>query len=454
MRYIPHTESEVREMLAVIGAASVKALFEPIPHDVRHEDLLALPGGLGEADVRRIVEALARRNGGGDEAISFVGGGVYAHHIPSAVGHLLMRSEFYTSYTPYQPEISQGTLQSIFEFQTMIASLLGTDVANASLYDGSTAMTEAIRMSMRCTRRSRAVLAGGVHPEYVAVATTSLHAFDDPLVHTPLNATGGADLDAVRSTVDGQTACLVLQQPSFFGAVEDVHAFADIAHAAGALLVVVVTDATAFGLLEAPGLQGADIVCGEGQAIGVPPGFGGPHVGLMGTSAKWLRQLPGRLVGQATDGSGEIGYVLTLSTREQHIRREKATSNICTNQGLMALASTITMALLGPAGLRQMAEESHAAAVSLRRRLAALPGFSLPLGEGPIYHEFVVATPAPANEVVRQLADRDIAAGLPLGAFGASLGAPPNAAIDHWLLINTTELHRPEDHDRLVAALA
>jgi len=448
MRYIPHTPNDISEMLARIGVQDVGALFAQIPQRFQLHAPLDVPAALGEPELVSLLSGLAGRNADPAKTKAFLGGGVYAHHVPAAVNHLLLRSEFYTSYTPYQPEISQGTLQAIFEFQTLVAELLGVDVANASLYDGSTAMAEGVLMARRVTRRDGVILAGNVHPEYRDVTRTYMAREHEQVTELPFDGRGLVDLDALRAAVDTRAACVVVQYPSFLGTLDDVRAIADITHAQGALLVVTFTDAFAFGLLEPPGRLGADIVAGEGQALGVPQSFGGPHVGFFGTRNPYLRQVPGRFVGQTNDNRGQRGFVLTLTTREQHIRREKATSNICTNENLVALAATITMCLLGPQGLAEVALECAAAARTLRARIATLPGYSIAFGEGPCFHEFVVRTPRPAAAIVAQAASQGIAPGIALGPLLRGV-----ADADRLLLVCTTEVHSPADHDALIAAL-
>jgi glycine dehydrogenase subunit 1 len=443
LRYIPHTEDDVRRMLDVIGAASVDALFAPIPQALRLRRPLDVPAAAGEQDVLGELRRLAARNANLDTHAWFLGAGTYPHFIPSAVDALVSRAEFTTSYTPYQPEISQGTLQAIFEWQTMIAGLTGLEVANASLYDGASASAEAALMAMRITRRSRIVLARGLHPHYADVLRTYVAALGCELVEAPLGPDGRSA--PLAPLVDDATACVVLQQPGFLGCVEDVRAAAAAAHARGALVVVVVSEALSLALLRAPGELGADIVCGEAQSFGVPMGFGGPHLGFLAGRDQHVRQLPGRLVGETVDASGRRGFVLTLSTREQHIRRERATSNICTNQGLCLMMATIYLSLLGRVGLRRLAEQNLAKAAYARARIAATPGLSLPFS-APVFNEFVVRIPGSPRETLGRAAAQGIVAGLDLASFAPELGPA--------LLVCTTELARREDVDRLVDVLA
>src|SRR5215472_5927114 len=374
MRYLPLTQNDRRAMLAKIGAPNIDALFRDVPKDAAIPlSVFDLPDTQGELEVERALSRLASRNIAADAAPFFCGAGAYRHHVPAAVDHLIQRSEFLTSYTPYQPEIAQGTLQYLFEFQTQVALLTGMEVANASLYDGATACVEAVMMANRVTGRSSAVLSGHLHPHYREVCETYARFVGFSVdAHEP--TLRDEDLAAL---VDGDTSCVVVQNPDFFGEVRDYSALARRCHEAGTLLVVVVTEALSLGAIRAPGEMGADIVAAEGQSFGNALNFGGPHVGLFATRDRFVRQMPGRLVGQTVDVAGRRGWVLTLSTREQHIRREKATSNICTNSGLCALAFTIHLALLGETGLTQLARLNHATAVKLAERLEQVPGVRL-----------------------------------------------------------------------------
>ncbi|MFM8990687.1 MAG: aminomethyl-transferring glycine dehydrogenase subunit GcvPA, partial [Alphaproteobacteria bacterium] len=375
MRYLPHTDAARREMLAAIGAPSVDALFRDVPASARLDGPIAgLPTTKGELEVERHMAALAARSRPAGTMASFIGAGAYRHHVPSCVDHLVQRGEFLTSYTPYQPEVSQGTLQYLFEFQTQVAMVTGMDVANASMYDGATATVEAVMMANRVTKRGKAVVSGGLHPHYRAVVETHARFGDFRAVCAPPLPGGGEDLAAL---VDAETSCVVVQNPSVFGQVVDLSPLARACQAKGALLVVVVTEIVSLGLLAPPGAMGADIVAAEGQSIGNALKFGGPHVGLFATREKYVRQMPGRLTGETVDADGRRGWVLTLSTREQHIRREKATSNICTNSGLCALAFTIHLSLLGEDGYRRLAELNHANAVTLAGKLDGVRGARL-----------------------------------------------------------------------------
>ena len=354
MRYLPLTPDDRRAMLARIGAASIDALFRDVPEAARLKAPLDLPTHAGELEVERQIADLAAKNLPASSVPSFLGAGAYRHHIPASVDHLIQRSEFLTSYTPYQPEIAQGTLQVLFEFQTQVAMITGMEVANASMYDGPTACAEAVLMAGRVTRRKQAVLSGGLHPHYRDVTSTLLSFTDETVTLAPADATGAEDL---TPRIDERTSCVVVQNPDVFGELRDLRPLAAACHAKGALLVVVVAEVVSLGALMPPGAMGADIVVAEGQSLGVPLGYGGPYVGLFATREKFMRQMPGRLCGQTHDQDGRRGYVLTLSAREQHIRREKATSNICTNSGLCALAFCIHLTLLGEAGFTGLAKQ-------------------------------------------------------------------------------------------------
>src|SRR5471030_3148118 len=369
MRYHPLTSDDRLAMLERIGATNVDALFRDVPQSaVVPLSAFDLPDGQGELEVERKLSRMAARSVAAGAGPFFCGAGAYRHHVPASVDHIIQRSEFLTSYTPYQPEIAQGTLQYLFEFQTQVALLTGMDVANASLYDGSTATAEAVLMAQRITKRGNAILSGGLHPHYAETVET-VASLAGAVSRSPVTPGSAED---IISLIDEDTACVVVQSPDVFGLIRNLRPIADAAHAKGALLIAVVTEVVSLGLLEPPGAQGADIVAAEGQSIGNGLNFGGPCVGLFATREKFLRQMPGRLTGETVDASGRRGYVLTLSTREQHIRRDKATSNICTNSGLCCLAFTIHMTLLGEAGLRQLARVNHAHAVQLAERLSTL----------------------------------------------------------------------------------
>ena len=443
MRYLPLTPADRTEMLAVVGAGGVDELFADVPFSARREALLDLPAHAGELEVERALSSMAGRNRAAGTGPFFCGAGAYRHHVPASVDHLIQRSEFLTSYTPYQPEIAQGTLQTLFEFQTQVAALTGLPVANASMYDGSTACAEAVMMAARVTGRRRAILSGGVHPHYDEAAHTLAHSAGIETVRLPAAIDDEA---AVLAAIDADTACVVVQTPNVFGTVTDVTRIAEAARAAGALTIVVTTEAVAFGLLQSPGEMGADIAVAEGASIGVGLNFGGPYVGLFACREALVRQMPGRLCGETVDAAGQRGFVLTLSTREQHIRRDKATSNICTNSGLCALAFTIHMSLLGGTGLSALARLNHARARCLRDALAALSGVEILTRR--FFNEFAIHLPKPAVDVVEALAGRDILAGVPFSRLD------PDAGMDDVLLVCATETTTGQDIDVFAHALA
>ena len=442
MRYIPNSPEERAEMLEIVGLQSAEELFRSIPDAVKLNRSLNVTDPLAEPEVISSMEALADKNTAAKKP-SFLGAGVYSHFSPTVVDHLIQRSEFFTSYTPYQPEVSQGTLQYIFEFQTLICQLTGMDVANASMYDGSTAMAEAFLMAQRVTRRDKVLVAETVHPEYLQVARTYVQHCGIGLDTLSFDEKSGRLSDL--SKLDSDTAALVVQSPNFFGCVEDLQALADKAHEVGALFVVVVTEAISFGLLKSPGACGADIVVGEGQSFGIPMSFGGPHVGLFATSDKYVRNMPGRLAGVAYDKNGNRGFVLTLATREQHIRREKATSNICTNQGLIALAATIYMETMGKKGLQEVAEQNAQKAAYAAKKIAAVDGYEIAFS-APKFNEFVVRGPGPAEERLTRLREKNgIIGGLALSKY---YDDRPNE-----FLVCVTETNTREQIDKLVVSL-
>ena len=448
MRYLPLTPAERAEMLGVIGVGTIDALFEDVPAAARLPGPVpGLPHHASEMAVERHMSALAAKNVSAGSVPFFLGAGAYRHHVPATVDHLIQRGEFLTAYTPYQPEIAQGTLQVLFEFQTQVARLLGTDVANASMYDGSTACWEAVAMATRITRRSKAVVSGGLHPHYVETCRTMAHFTGDVIDARAPQLSPAPDDAAVIAAIDAETACVVVQYPDVLGRVPDLAAISAAAQGAGALVIAVVTEPVALGLIEAPGLIGADIVVGEGQSIGVGLNFGGPYLGLFGCREKYVRQMPGRLCGETVDAAGKRGFVLTLSTREQHIRREKATSNICTNAGLCALAFSIHMTLLGGEGLARLARLSHQAARRTADALAAIPGVSV-LNEA-FVNEFTVVLPRDARDVVRELADRQVLGGVSLGRL-----YPRESELANGLVLCASELTTDEDIAALARALS
>ena len=431
-------------MLPAIGVDTIDDLYKDVPPSARtNRPLEGLPPHKGELEVERIMAGLAGRNVAAGSVPSFLGAGAYRHHIPATVDYLIQRGEFLTAYTPYQPEVSQGTLHYLYEFQTQVALLTGMDVANASMYDGATACAEAVMMANRVTRRGKAVLSGGLHPHYRATTRNLVHFTGHELVECPADPEGTEDLAA---RIDEQTSCVVVQTPSVFGHPRDLRALAEACHDKGALLVVAVAEVVSLGLIEPPGAMGADIVVGEGQSLGNPLNFGGPYVGLFATRDKLVRQMPGRLTGQTVDAEGRRGYVLTLSTREQHIRRDKATSNICTNSGLCALAFTIHLSLLGEAGFTRLAELNHATACRLADTLSGVEGATV-LNDG-FFNEFTVRLSRPAVEVVDRLAERGILAGVPASRLWGE-----GEGVDDLLLVAATETNTDEDIAAYAAAL-
>ena len=432
-------------MLEAMGLGSAEELFDSIPENLRLKRPLNTPAPLSEIELLDRFEQIGARNAGA-RRISFMGGGAYSHYIPTIVDHILSRSEFFTAYTPYQPEISQGTLQVIFEFQTLVCQLTGMEVANASMYDGSTALAEAVLMAERVTRRSKAVASTATHPQYLEVINTYVQHAGIHLELVPFDEKTGQSWQALAGAIDDETAALVVQSPNFFGCVEDLSALADAAHAKGALLIVAITEAMSLGLLKSPGACGADIVVAEGQSFGVPLSFGGPYVGLFATREKYARQIPGRLVGEAYDKKGRRGFVLTLATREQHIRREKATSNICTNEGLIALAATVYLETMGRRGVQEAAHQCAQKAAYAARAIAKLTGYSLPF-TAPYFNEFVVRGPGRAMELLSRLGkEKDIEGGIALSRF---MSDRPND-----FLVCVTETNSREQIDALVAGLA
>ncbi|HEV7341427.1 MAG TPA: aminomethyl-transferring glycine dehydrogenase subunit GcvPA [Sphingopyxis sp.] len=447
MRYLPLTADDRSAMLATIGAASIDDLFAGVPVNARLDGPIAdLPLHASELAVERHMAALSRQNRAAGDGPFFLGAGAYRHHVPASVDHLIQRGEFLTAYTPYQPEIAQGTLQMLFEFQSQVARLLGTDVANASMYDGSTACWEAIVMARRITKRGKALLSTGLHPHYRSVARTMAKYTGDVLVDGDPSLEAGTDWAALADSIDKDTSCVVVQYPDILGRIDDMAALAAACQAAGALLIAVVTEPVALGLIKAPGEMGADIVVGEGQSIGVGLQFGGPYVGLFACKTKYVRQMPGRLCGETIDANGKRGFVLTLSTREQHIRREKATSNICTNSGLCALAFSIHMTLLGEAGLRQLAAINHSRAKMAAIELAKIPGVSVL--NNSYFNEFTLLLPTEARPVIHKLAERDILGGVSLGRL-----YPANADLANGLVVAVTETVTEADISAFAAAL-
>jgi glycine dehydrogenase subunit 1 len=442
-RYIPNTTAEQREMLHAIGAHSIDDLLAKVPQKARLSRPLQLSPALAEGELLGVMRALAAQNADADGHVCFLGAGSYDHYVPVVINHLISRGEFFTAYTPYQPEASQGTLRSIYEYQTMIAELTGLDVANASIYDGASSLAEAVLMAHSVTGRTEIVLTGALNPLYRRVSATYCDGPGLRLRDCPAPE-GVIDLEAAGKLVGGKTAALVVQTPNFYGCLEDIAAAARIAHESGALLLVV-ADPVNLGVLEAPGRLGADIVVGEGQGLGVSMSFGGPNLGVFATKNDLVRRMPGRLVGVTVDRDGDRGFVLTLQTREQHIRRGKATSNICTNVALCALMATIYLATLGKQGLVRVGELSMAKAHYAAERLAAVPGVSLRFG-APFFKEFVLKLPKSPERVVTRLLKERLLAGVPLKGFDRKLG--------DCLLVAVTERRTRAEIDRLAEALA
>jgi len=447
MRYLPLSDSDRSEMLRVVGAASIDELFRDVPEEARLKGPIeGLPKHASEMAVERHMTALSRKNTVAGDVPFFLGCGAYKHHIPASADHIIQRGEFLTSYTPYQPEIAQGTLQMLFEFQTQVARLFGCEVANASMYDGSTAMWEAIVMGHRITRRNKTIISSGVHPHYVSVAKTMAKFTEDELQTSLPELSALTDAEKIIASIDGETSAVVVQYPDILGRITDLAPIAEAAHAAGALLIAVVTEPVALGAIRSPGEMGADIVVGEGQSIGVGLQFGGPYVGLFACREKHVRQMPGRLAGETVDAGGKRGFVLTLSTREQHIRREKATSNICTSSVLCALAFTAHLTLLGERGLRQLASLNHARACEVADRLAGIPGVEL-INES-FFNEFTLKLPVAARPALHAMVERGVLGGVSLGRL-----YPGADALANGLVVAVTETATDEDIAALEAAL-
>ena len=448
MRYLPLTDTDRSAMLEAVGAHSIDELFLDVPPEARLEGLIPdLPLHASELAVERHMARLADRNIAAGSVPFFLGAGAYRHHIPASVDHLIQRGEFLTSYTPYQPEIAQGTLQMLFEFQSQVARLFGCEVANASMYDGSTAAWEAVVMARRITKREKAVIASGLHPHYVSTIQTMAHFTSERIEYTMPALEADCREDELIAGIDEQTSCVVVQYPDILGRLPDLARIAEAAHAQGALVVAVVTEPVALGAIKSPGELGADIVVGEGQSLGVGLQFGGPYLGLFAVrDSKHVRQMPGRLCGETVDAEGKRGFVLTLSTREQHIRREKATSNICTNSGLCALAFSVHMTLLGEKGLRALAAENHRLACKAADRLAQVPGVEVI--NRSFFNEFAISVPVETRQLVRELADRNVLAGVSLGRL-----YPDGQRRENGLVVAVTETVAEEDIEALASAL-
>ena len=446
MRYLPHTPEEIKRMSNAIGVRDPEQLFEVIPKELRLKTLLDLPKPLHEIDLIRHLKALGRKNETVDNAASFLGGGAYHHYIPVAVSTITSRGEFMTSYTPYQPEISQGTLQAIFEFQTMIASLTGMDLANAGNYDGASALAEAVLMALRLTdpAKKTVLLAQSIHPDYRQVVKTYLSNIDCKIVEVPFAPNGRVDAAVLQNLLNEEVAVCCVQSPNAFGVIEEVAKLSAAVKASGAMLVGCFSEAVSLGLLEPMGKQGADIVVGEGASFGNFLNLGGPYLGLFATKKEYVRQMPGRLAGETIDAEGKRGFVLVLSTREQHIRREKATSNICTNQALCALATTVYLSLLGPLGLKKLARINYSHAQYLREGLLKIPGLGRRFA-GPHFNEFVLKLPVDPEQILPQLREKGIFGGIPLQSWGPGL--------ENSLLVCATEMNSKAQMDDYIRTM-
>jgi len=443
MRYLPLSQSDREQMLAKIGVDHIDDLFRDVPPAALLEEPVTLPTHMSEMALDRDFRSMAGKNTAAGSVPFFCGAGAYRHYVPSTVDHLIQRGEFLTAYTPYQPEISQGTLQALYEFQSQVAQITGMDVANASMYDGSTACGEAVLMARRASRKKKAILSGGLHPQYLEVVKSATKFTDDALV---INPTSRHSVEDLVDQIDDETSCVVVQNPDFFGNLQDYSTLAEALHAQNALLIVVVTEVVSLGAVRSPGSMGADIVAAEGQSIGNGLTFGGPYVGLLATRQKFVRTMPGRVCGETVDADGKRGFVLTLSTREQHIRREKATSNICTNAGLCTLAFTIHMTLLGEKGFRHLARLNHAKAVKLADKIKTIDGVEV-INDS-FFNEFTVSLSCSAAQVVEDLAEMGVLGGVPLSRL-----YPKDPDMKNKLLVAVTETVSDADMDRLVSAL-
>jgi glycine dehydrogenase subunit 1 len=444
MRYIPNTDDDLKAMLKEIGVKHAGELFSAVPGELILEEELNLPSSLSEIELLTVMERLAEENAHAGSYKSFLGGGIYNHFIPSAVKSIVSRSEFYTSYTPYQPEVSQGTLQAMFEFQTLMCQLLSMGVSNASLYCGASSTAEAVLMALRIKRSSTVVVSKAVHPDYRRVIRTYCSNGTVRIVEAPYDGNGVTDTDCLKELIDDDTAAVVIQSPNFFGVIEDLDQQEKLIHGKGALFISVFTEPVAFGLLKPPGEYGADICCGEGQSLGIPPGFGGPHLGILTAKEEYLRNIPGRIVGKTVDEEGREAYVLTLTAREQHIRRDKARSNICTNQGLCALTATVYLEGLGKSGIRKLALSNYRRAEYTKKKLCEIEYIKSVFG-GPTFNEFVIRPDCDPEEIVQRLLEKKILVGIPLGRWYPDL--------KDCLLVTVTELLSKEDIDFLFEAM-
>lgn len=440
MSYVPNTDADINEMIAEIGAGSVNDLFAHIPEDIRLKGKLNLPGPLSEMELLVHMKKMSGLNADLSNFTSFLGGGIYHHFIPPVIEHLAGRSEFYTAYTPYQPEISQGTLQGIFEYQTLMCMLTGMEVSNASMYDGASSTAEAVLMALRITGNKKVLISRTVHPEYREVIKTYLGSSDSDIVEVPYNKNGVTDLDMLSDALDTETACAVIQSPNFFGIIEELDKYEKQIHANNTLFVAAFSEPVAFGIIKPPGEFGADIVCGEGQSLGIQPGFGGPCLGILTAKSKHVRNMPGRIAGKTVDTDGNQAFVLTLTAREQHIRREKSMSNICTNEGLCALTAAMYLSCLGKQGIRKIARINHSRCEYAKRQLLGIDGISLKF-DSPTFNEFLVQTKAGPDEIVRKLARKKVLAGIPLKKYYRELS--------DCLLVAVTEMNSREDIDTM-----
>ena len=441
MRYLPLTTDDRNKMLSEIGVGDIEELFKDVPNDALLKSAIDLPSHKSEMEVETSITSFAKKNKTTNIFPSFLGAGNYSHHIPASVDHLIQRGEFLTSYTPYQPEIAQGTLQALFEFQTQVSLITGMEVANASMYDGATATSEAVLMACRITRRDKIILSNGLHPHYnEVIKTNSRH------LKLSIDSTSVYNKKALCELIDENTACIVVQNPDFFGRVQDFTELSETCHQYGALLIIAVTEIISLGALTNPGEMGADIVSGEGQSLGNPISFGGPHVGLLSTREKFLRQMPGRLAGETVDEDGKRGWVLTLSTREQHIRREKATSNMCSNSGLCALAFSIHLSLLGEDGFTQLAKINHQKAIDLSKAIESLDEVEL-INET-FFNEFTLKLPKPAISIVEEMANKGVLAGVPVKRL-----IPHDIDTENMLIVAATELTTNSDIEKFVTCL-
>ncbi len=445
MRYIPATKSDIKEMLKEIGVDSISKLFQSIPESLRLRKNLNLSPAMSELELTRHLQKLASKNSGVERHSSFLGGGCYRHFIPSVISHIASRSEFYTSYTPYQPEISQGTLQAVFEFQSLICMLTGMDVTNASMYDGASSLAEAALMATRVTKRKELIVSHAIHPDYRNVLNTYLTYLDIKIKTAPVTKEGLTDLSWIEKEINDQCAAILIQNPNFFGVIENIELFSEIAHKNNALQIVSIAEPVSLGILKPPGEMGVDIVTGEGQPLGIPMNFGGPSLGLFATREKFVRSMPGRLVGETVDSEGRRGYVLTLATREQHIRRERATSNICTNQGLCALMAAVYLSTMGKIGMKKTAEQNIQKANYAKKKLSEIKGVQLKFS-GKIFNEFVIKTEKSPAEINSQLLKHSIIGGLDLEKYYPDL--------KNCMLFCVTEYNTREEIDKMTDVIA